>query len=167
MKRLILLSVIVMIAMIGSASAGVYSSQLKAYDGSEVGSSIVVGEPINLSIYLSGFDGKNVSYAVNDAYSSSEINVTIHRPSIYIDKNEYTDYDALSILIPEGTKIQHGQTFTVYIDVLRDGTQTNQIVINACSTSAEFESIPEFPTIVLPIAAILGLAFFMQRRKEE
>ena len=26
--------------------------------------------------------------------------------------------------------------------------------------------IPEFPTLALPIAAILGLAFFMQRRKE-
>ncbi|MDG6242952.1 MAG: PEF-CTERM sorting domain-containing protein [Methanolobus sp.] len=28
------------------------------------------------------------------------------------------------------------------------------------------EEIPEFPTIALPIAAILGLAFFFQRRKE-
>jgi hypothetical protein len=28
-------------------------------------------------------------------------------------------------------------------------------------------SIPEFPTIALPVAAIIGLAFFMQRRKEE
>jgi hypothetical protein len=27
--------------------------------------------------------------------------------------------------------------------------------------------IPEFPTIALPVAAILGLAFFMQRRKDE
>lgn len=26
--------------------------------------------------------------------------------------------------------------------------------------------IPEFPTVALPIAAILGLAFFFQRRKE-
>lgn len=26
--------------------------------------------------------------------------------------------------------------------------------------------VPEFPTVALPIAAILGLAFFMQRRKE-
>lgn len=28
------------------------------------------------------------------------------------------------------------------------------------------EPIPEFPTVALPIAAILGLAFFFQRRKE-
>jgi hypothetical protein len=29
-----------------------------------------------------------------------------------------------------------------------------------------FNEIPEFPTVALPIAAILGLAFFFQRRKE-
>ena len=29
------------------------------------------------------------------------------------------------------------------------------------------QEIPEFPTLALPVAAILGLAFFMQRRKEE
>ncbi|HJH28539.1 MAG TPA: PEF-CTERM sorting domain-containing protein, partial [Methanosarcinaceae archaeon] len=27
--------------------------------------------------------------------------------------------------------------------------------------------VPEFPTIALPVAAILGLAFFFQRRREE
>jgi hypothetical protein len=32
-----------------------------------------------------------------------------------------------------------------------------------CGDDAE---IPEFPTIALPVAAIIGLAFFMQRRKE-
>jgi hypothetical protein len=32
--------------------------------------------------------------------------------------------------------------------------------------SCEQQEIPEFPTIALPVAAILGLAFFFQRRKE-
>ncbi len=31
---------------------------------------------------------------------------------------------------------------------------------------SEVQEIPEFPAIALPIAAILGLAFFFQRRKE-
>ncbi|WP_407356129.1 DUF4350 domain-containing protein [Methanolobus sp. WCC5] len=31
----------------------------------------------------------------------------------------------------------------------------------------ENQSIPEFPTIALPMAAIIGLAFFLQRRKEK
>ncbi|WP_406661890.1 PEF-CTERM sorting domain-containing protein [Methanolobus sp. ZRKC3] len=30
----------------------------------------------------------------------------------------------------------------------------------------EQNEIPEFPTIAIPVAAILGLAFFFQRRKE-
>ncbi|MHC1576048.1 MAG: PEF-CTERM sorting domain-containing protein, partial [Methanosarcinaceae archaeon] len=29
------------------------------------------------------------------------------------------------------------------------------------------QEIPEFPTVALPIAAILGLAFFFQRRRNE
>jgi hypothetical protein len=33
--------------------------------------------------------------------------------------------------------------------------------------TSNITAIPEFPTVALPVAAILGLAFFMQRRKEE
>jgi hypothetical protein len=33
-------------------------------------------------------------------------------------------------------------------------------------TSGGIQEIPEFPTVALPIAAILGLAFMLQRRKE-
>jgi hypothetical protein len=35
-----------------------------------------------------------------------------------------------------------------------------------CGDGDTQEEIPEFPTVALPIAAILGLAFFFQRRKE-
>jgi hypothetical protein len=35
-----------------------------------------------------------------------------------------------------------------------------------CNGNGTGQEIPEFPTIALPIAAILGLAFFFQRRKE-
>jgi len=40
--------------------------------------------------------------------------------------------------------------------------------VTFCFTEEDggIEEIPEFPTVALPIAAILGLAFFMQRRKE-
>jgi hypothetical protein len=42
------------------------------------------------------------------------------------------------------------------------GTTSVYVQLNVIITA-----IPEFPTVALPIAAILGLAFFMQRRKEE
>nr|WP_305891116.1 PEF-CTERM sorting domain-containing protein [Methanolobus chelungpuianus] len=35
-----------------------------------------------------------------------------------------------------------------------------------CLTAIQRKT-PEFPTVALPVAAILGLAFLMQRRKEE
>ena len=38
--------------------------------------------------------------------------------------------------------------------------------VSFSSASSSFD-IPEFPTIALPIAAILGLAFIFQRRREE
>ena len=49
------------------------------------------------------------------------------------------------------------------VGVILDGA-TNPTDI---STIVVTTSIPEFPTIALPIAAILGLAFIFQRRKEE
>ena len=39
--------------------------------------------------------------------------------------------------------------------------------IHQVTTSTDIIPVPEFPTIALPVAAILGLAFFFQRRREE
>lgn len=51
---------------------------------------------------------------------------------------------------------------TVYsFTVIADTTASQSASASTTSTS-----IPEFPTIALPIAAILGLAFYFQRRKE-
>ena len=39
--------------------------------------------------------------------------------------------------------------------------------IHQVTTSTDIIPVPEFPTIALPVAAILGLAFIFQRRREE
>ncbi|WP_406662404.1 PEF-CTERM sorting domain-containing protein [Methanolobus sp. ZRKC3] len=41
-----------------------------------------------------------------------------------------------------------------------------RIALDDLEYDTECNEIPEFPTIALPVAAILGLAFFFQRRKE-
>ncbi len=46
-------------------------------------------------------------------------------------------------------------------------TQTTQSDDTKITTSGNGGEIPEFPTIALPMIAILGLAFVMQRRREE
>jgi hypothetical protein len=48
---------------------------------------------------------------------------------------------------------------------LSDAMVERMVSYVACDTyGCNNESIPEFPTVVLPIAAIIGLAFFFQRR---
>ena len=44
-------------------------------------------------------------------------------------------------------------------------SSTAPVVVDASNTGVT--PVPEFPTIALPIAAILGLAFIFQRRREE
>lgn len=39
--------------------------------------------------------------------------------------------------------------------------------VQQVTTSTDVIAVPEFPTIALPVAAILGLVFIFQRRKEE
>ncbi|SDF56671.1 PEF-CTERM protein sorting domain-containing protein [Methanolobus vulcani] len=52
-----------------------------------------------------------------------------------------------------------GTVYTVNMEIPVTGCFT--ATIKPCP-----EEIPEFPTIAIPVAAIIGLAFFMQRRKE-
>lgn len=48
------------------------------------------------------------------------------------------------------------------------GTSANAIIklSHYCPGGGNTTEVPEFPTIAVPIAAIIGLAFIMQRRKE-
>jgi hypothetical protein len=50
--------------------------------------------------------------------------------------------------------------------VAYDGKEISHVTFCYSSNDGEITEIPEFPTVALPIAAILGLAFFFQRRKE-
>lgn len=79
--------------------------------------------------------------------------------------------------VPAGTS---SQMFTLQVtaSTASSVTITNNLgtsfgLTTPIGTTADFGSgsnsfdIPEFPTVALPIAAILGLAFFFQRRREE
>ena len=59
---------------------------------------------------------------------------------------------------------QVGKEYMIYFTV--DGVTTGGSIIIGSSTTVA-HAVPEFPTIALPIAAILGLAFIFQRRREE
>lgn len=83
-----------------------------------------------------------------------------YAPIHLIDDNEWHDY---SYEFVAGTSLKimledlQGIPGDAYFDDIIVMEKTSEIT----------SDIPEFPTIVLPIAAILGLAFIFQRRKEE
>ena len=96
----------------------------------------------------------------------------------------YTDTDGGATFYTEMSKnadtLQHAKVFMVDTnsDNTKDGfaiafedtygggdNDFNDVVIQL--TGDGLTAIPEFPTIALPIAAILGLAFIFQRRKDE
>lgn len=59
----------------------------------------------------------------------------------------------------------NGKYIAVHVISLGTGGVSTYVTNGECGGGQQQE-IPEFPTIALPVAAILGLAFFFQRRKE-
>ena len=56
--------------------------------------------------------------------------------------------------------------YDIIVDLDQDGQLDAGEPVDGVTLQG-FEAIPEFPTVALPIAAILGLAFFFQRRRNE
>ncbi len=56
--------------------------------------------------------------------------------------------------------------YDIIVDVNQDGVLDANEPVDGLTMGEGFEAIPEFPTIALPVAAILGLMFLFQRRKE-
>lgn len=62
---------------------------------------------------------------------------------------------------------QVGTEYDIHFVVDVNNVEKETVVLARGSSTSDVTAIPEFPTVALPVAAILGLAFFMQRRKEE
>ncbi len=121
-------------------------------------------------------DGWNQENGMDGMYSYAGNNITI------LNSNGGTfdwesEYPVCAVIVKAGSEQSEGGAYIYYYP---DGaTGDNGLIAPAdkdishvtfCFSEEEedggIEEIPEFPTVALPIAAILGLAFFMQRRKE-
>ena len=71
------------------------------------------------------------------------------------------EFETLRITFAAAASAPNGATYEIQIS--DDGTGN----IHTISCHVKSANIPEFPTIALPVAAILGLAFIFQRRREE
>ena len=105
------------------------------------------------------------------------INIRFFNPDE--DFGLYTNTDGSNTWYTETSKnsdsMKHARVFEIvggfpmfaigFEDDLTVDSDFNDVVVQLCGK--DLTSIPEFPTVALPIAAILGLAFIFQRRKDE
>jgi opacity protein-like surface antigen len=115
-------------------------------------------------------DEWNEENGMDGVYSHAGNNITITN-SDGATFNWESEYPVCAVIVKAGT----GAYIYYYDDATSDTVLTapegkDISHVTFCFSEEEddggIEEIPEFPTVALPIAAILGLAFFMQRRKE-
>nr|WP_321497537.1 PEF-CTERM sorting domain-containing protein [uncultured Methanolobus sp.] len=175
MKKL-LIALVVLLAMAGNASA--FGANVLSQTGADLDEVIPLapGTCMNLSLELEGLQKySNLYYSVDTAHTDSEITVHFIRDSApLVLANPFVDLDCFYVEMSESAV--EGQTYTIAIDIERElldangnpiGTENEKLDFLATATQRFNTTIPEFPTIALPVAAIIGLAFFIQRRKQE
>ncbi|MBW6470924.1 MAG: PEF-CTERM sorting domain-containing protein [Methanosarcinaceae archaeon] len=167
MKKILLIA-IVLIAMIGPASAGYgMSHDVTAFASVGYGISHDVTGPVTLDVG----ESQTFNVTVTGATCSSEFSVV--------------DADIFTVTIDgtlySGPVTWDGGTNTFEVVVTNDkGAGNGDYVITFQNDGSSISCkkleatvqvlvtvIPEFPTIALPVAAILGLAFIFQRRRED
>ncbi|WP_292465022.1 PEF-CTERM sorting domain-containing protein [Methanolobus sp.] len=170
MKRLIIVALMALIAMIGTASAYTPDVWDAAGEGPIGDLKLSPGDTVVLSYRMQSISsveyGMVLNYTqqvsvVSGGGSESDIVITTPENVTVPEASTYTDVGAITISIAA-----NAPAGTIYRVSIGAGPVTIESEVDSASRYVNTE-IPEFPTIALPVAAILGLAFFMQRRKEE
>ncbi|AFV22960.1 hypothetical protein Mpsy_0751 [Methanolobus psychrophilus R15] len=169
MKRTLAILFVAIMAMAGTASA--YDAFIWNAAGTGAAPQPLVlkaGDSITLSFRAENIAPAAVGvplvydYTVVALAGGAQVSdITVNLPAAFTP-TATTDTDIGAIEVTLDAAALYGAEYRVTI---KAGDE--QVDIDFGSASRNIESIPEFPTIALPIAAILGLAFFMQRRKEE
>ena len=95
---------------------------------------------------------------------------TLNKVSQTYDGSNYTtiwEFQIRDTAVSSDDAAQLNTLYKVYFKITDNAGNydTLHASIDACNTYVN--AVPEFPTIALPVAAILGLAFIFQRRREE
>jgi hypothetical protein len=171
MKKLLIMTIVALVALMGIASAS-YGADFVDDSGVILPTTITqqVGTPVEYNVMLEDFSGETVYYTIG--FNSTGLDIEILKQGTVVTTDSFIVEDLVRATILSGA--QQGDTFSARIDVWREDPTLNPDAVQAgeinfwASASQTFNAqIPEFPTIALPVAAIIGLAFFMQRRKEE
>jgi hypothetical protein len=180
MKMKLVILMLVLFSLVSTAAAtepvtpsykqiNVYSTDTVDYQISYTG----LTEPmyVNFTVLYAGVETDEIVGSIaGNAWGSKGSALYAQKVSESFDGTEYTVVWNFSLKdgasdadddsqVGKVYKVNYQFTFPDY------GTQTGETSIDVVHTYVE--AIPEFPTIALPVAAILGLAFYFQRRKEE
>lgn len=174
----ILLIAIAMVAMIGIVQANPFDGDFYNEAGDAPAPQPIILKPGVLQTF--SFHADNIAPAANDtdltynyevyvlSGSGNPTDITVTTPASFHPVNytttgafSYTDIGTITILLDINAPVD-----TIYQVVIYGGSYAGTGEFDSGSAARNF-AIPEFPTIALPIAAILGLAFIFQRRKEE
>lgn len=182
-KILLLISGLLIACMAGSAMADPFTPEL--YYKTQTGDFVGIGSSIDLkpgntvNVYLGGWAfssaavDKDYNWVADVTYASTGDNtdVTIELPTTAFHPPSTPSFTAVSPYIhPDPIKltldssVAEGEKYSVSIGA-KYGTAS--AVIDQGIASRDVSAIPEFPTIALPVAAILGLVFIFGRKKEE
>lgn len=112
--------------------------------------------------WASGSDMKSLKYSIDGTPVGG---------IIYDGANPLKNTFTLNVRHKEGTTLKNGYVYVYanegdeYLPAVATGT-SGTVAKDAGSASGT-ANIPEFPTVALPVAAILGLVFIFGRKKEE
>jgi hypothetical protein len=116
--------------------------------------------------YISAGTGNQIKAEVTPLTSGgSESDITVeyvNHISFVADKDPYVDINNLVVYAADGTE---GNKYSIAIPIYVDDKEAGKLVFQAAA-SAKVTTVPEFPTVALPVAAILGLVFIFGRKKE-
>ncbi|MDY0385768.1 MAG: PEF-CTERM sorting domain-containing protein [Methanolobus sp.] len=174
MKKILIIAFIAFVAMVGSASAILtHDAAVWSADGTGAASNpvqIKPGQTVTLSYHatelMDGSIGKSADYSyqtgvISGSGVAGDLVVNFAHPEFTpTSAPVYTDIGVIELTMDE--EAPYGTMYKVTVQVA-----DNEEAFIYGQASRGVEAIPEFPTVALPVAAILGLAFFMQRRKEE
>ncbi|WP_094226453.1 PEF-CTERM sorting domain-containing protein [Methanolobus psychrotolerans] len=170
MKKLITIAIIALIALVGTASAGLtHGADIWNALGNapadnplqlKPGQTIILSYQATNLVNPSGSEAYTYAARALSGGLDSDVTIVFDHDFAPTTSPTYTDVGVIALTLDEG--VLNGATYEVTIQVA-----DNDPVFIYGQASRELTAIPEFPTIALPVAAILGLAFFMQRRKEE
>ena len=166
-KILIIIAMLaVMVVMTGTAVA--YDALLYSADGSRATAQsldIVRGSSINLSYHgeniIASAIGTDLPYSykvVALAGGAAVGDITVTLPAnFHPTATTFTDIGVINIALRTSAPI--GAKYRVTI---RGGDE--DVDIDFGSASINFGAIPQFPTVALPVAAVIGLVFFFQQK---